>query len=105
VVAITTALRRHRIVGIDTSIFIYHIEANDRRSRTSYAALKMLRDGGTSGLTSILTIMELSVVPIRLGRADIVGHSEFLLDSIPNLTIVGLGRTTIRFAAELRARQ
>lgn len=51
----------------------------------------------------MLTLMEIAVKPLRLGRPDVAEEYEALLVSFPNLFIADLDRATMRVAADLRA--
>ncbi|MGH2558791.1 MAG: type II toxin-antitoxin system VapC family toxin [Thermomicrobiales bacterium] len=99
-----SVLRGHRLVGIDTSVFIYHIEGGTPFTPLATDSLEHLARGAYRGVTSSLTIMELTVKPYRLGQLDIAAEYEALLEDINNLSIVDLDRPIIRHAAQLRAR-
>jgi predicted nucleic acid-binding protein len=100
---LTEILGRHAVVGIDTSIFIYHIEGSTRYAGLAGDALIALARGDYQGVTSVLTLMEITVQPLRFGRSIAADEYELLLSSLPNLRIVGVDRDVSRRAAELRA--
>ncbi|MGH2535182.1 MAG: type II toxin-antitoxin system VapC family toxin [Thermomicrobiales bacterium] len=97
-------MRNHRLVGIDTSIFIYHIEGGSPFTPLAVDSMEHLARGTYRGVTSSLTIMEVAVKPLRMGRPDIADAYEVLLAGINNLSIADLERSIIRQAAQLRAR-
>jgi predicted nucleic acid-binding protein len=101
--ALTDSLRRHATVGIDTSIFIYQLEDSDRYASVAEEALDALAHGVFQGVTSVLTLMEVAVRPLQLGRTDVADDYELLLGSYPHLAVVELDRATARRAAVLRA--
>jgi predicted nucleic acid-binding protein len=101
---IAAVLRRHRRVGLDTSVFIYHIESAPRYAHLAGEVFNALASGAFLGVTSVLTLMELAVRPLQLGRGDIAGEYEFLLLNYPNLTILNQDRSIARRVAELRVR-
>lgn len=101
--ALTETLRRHDLVGIDTSIFIYQVEDSPQYAALSDEALGALSNGLFRGITSILTLMEVAVRPLQLGRHDAADEYELLLSTFPNLLVVELDRSCARRAAELRA--
>lgn len=92
------------IVGLDTSLFIYFLERNPRYVGLARIALKGMEDGKWQGVTSTITLMELTVRPWRLGQERIAHEYESLLVNFPNLTIVDIDRHVARRAAQLRAR-
>ena len=97
-------LHEHARVGLDTSIFIYHLEAHPRYLPLITALLARLQAGEWEGITSVITLMELTVRPWRLGREDAARHYEVLLATFPNLTLVTVDRDVAREAARLRAK-
>ncbi len=97
-------LRGSARVGLDTSIFIYHIEGSSRYAEPAGIALDGLAAALFTGVTSILTLMELVVRPLQLGQREIANDYEALVRTYPNLTIVNLNPAIARRAAELRAR-
>ncbi len=102
--ALRAQLREHTRVGLDTAIFIYHLEAHPRYLPLTTAVLVGLQAGEWEGITSVITLMELTVHPWRLGREGVARHYEVLLATFPNLTMVAVDREVAREAARLRAR-
>lgn len=100
---IAAILRRHECVGLDTSPFIYHIEGVSLYATAVGIVFDELVRGTFAGVTSVLTLMELTVKPLQLGLSDVADEYEMVLSTYPNLTIVGFDQTTVRRAAELRA--
>ena len=97
------ALRRVRRVGIDTPVFVYHIEQAPRWAPAAGRVLRALADGEFAGVTSVLTLMELAIRPLRLGRPEIADAYESLVLDIANLAAVGIDQRISRLGAELRA--
>jgi len=100
---LAAALRRHERIGVDTPIFIYHLEGATQLAGLAGVALDELAEGAFTGVTSVLTLMEIAVKPLQLRRPDIAEEYEILLANYPNLVIAALDRPTARRAAELRA--
>jgi len=98
------ALLKHSKVGIDTSIFIYHLESHQSYLPLTTLLLRLITEGRLAGVTSEITIMELLVKPLEEDNQDIADEYEVLLDNFPNLKIKEVGRSVSRKAAELRVR-
>lgn len=96
-------LDAHQLIGLDTSIFIYHLEANPRYLPLTQQLLKGVESGQCSGVVSTVTLMELTVHPWRKNRADIARQYEAVLINFPNLTMVDVSREVARQAAQIRA--
>jgi predicted nucleic acid-binding protein len=100
---LAAALREHERIGLDTPIFIYHIEGTTQLAGLAGVALDELGRGAFTGVTSVLTLMEIAVKPLQMRRPDVAEEYEVLLANYPNLVIAALDRQTTRRAAELRA--
>jgi predicted nucleic acid-binding protein len=97
-------LRAHRRIGFDTSIFVYHIERSTRYAGLAREAFELLRSESCQGITSVITLIEVMIKPLRLQRPDAATAYEAVITSLPNLDVVGLDHLTARRATELRAR-
>jgi len=97
-------LAGHTVVGLDTSVFICHLEAHPRYQPLTRELLVGVQTGGQEAITSVVTVMELTVHPWRLGRAAVAREYEALLVHFPNLTLADVTRDAARQAAQLRAR-
>ncbi len=93
----------HGRVGIDTAIFIYRLEGHSRLASVAGEALTTMEAGRFEGITSSLTLMELAVRPLALGRPDVADEYDVLLANFPHLLMVDVDRRVARRAAELRA--
>jgi predicted nucleic acid-binding protein len=101
---IDDALSRHAVIGLDTMLFVYYLEDRSRLTDLAVSVLDRVESGTITAVTSEITIMELMIRPLQLGRSDIASGYEDLLTNYPNLTITALPRIVIRQSAELRAR-
>ena len=96
-------LQAHNVIGLDTSVFIYHFEAHPRYLPLTTLVLTGVAQGERQGMTSVITLMELTVRPHQLGRPAVAQHYEALLSHFPNLLLVDVDRSVARRAAELRS--
>ena len=101
---LTARLQAHDVIGLDTSIFIYHFEAHPRYLPLTTAVLTGVARGKQQAVTSVITLMELTVRPHQLKRPAVARHYEALLNHFPNLLLVDVDRAVARRAAALRAR-
>ena len=91
------------VVGLDTSIFIYHLESNPAYAALTKTVFENLEDGKFQGVTSTITLMELTVLPWRMGHENVAREYEAVLVNFPNLSIVDIDRDVARLSAKLRA--
>jgi len=103
VASLRQRLIRHQLIGLDTSIFIYHLEANPQYLPLTQQVLESIETGRCSGVVSTVTLMELTVHSWRINRADIARQYEVLLANFPNLRLIDVTREIARQAAQLRA--
>jgi predicted nucleic acid-binding protein len=78
-------LSRHRKVGLDTSIFIYQVEENNRYFRLTDSIFAWLEQTRARAVTSTITLLELLVQPYRLEDIDRVNKYYALLSTFPHL--------------------
>jgi predicted nucleic acid-binding protein len=97
-------LAKHERVLIDTSIWIYHFEQHAIFGANAGQVIERLEDGAFRGIASELTLLELTVRPLQLGRQDAADDYETLLGYFPNLELEPISRRILLEAAALRAR-
>ncbi|CAN5715543.1 hypothetical protein BH23CHL2_BH23CHL2_21730 [soil metagenome] len=96
-------LRSHRIIGLDTSLFIYSLENHAVYGELAGSVFIDIEDGQYEAVTSVVSLMEVTVQPLRLGQVDVVRAYQTYLGSFPNLDVVDIDRRTALIAARLRA--
>jgi len=67
-------------------------------------AIQTLEDGRFRGVASELTLLELTVRPLQLGRQDVTDEYELLLSYFPNLDLAPVSKEVLLGAAALCAR-
>jgi len=97
-------LAKAKIIGLDTSIFIYFLENNPRYGTLAQITINGIEKGKWQGVTSTVTLMEITVRPWQLGYESIAREYEAVLVHFPNLSVVDVGRNVARLAAQLRAK-
>jgi uncharacterized protein len=96
---------KHRRVLIDTSVWIYHLEQHPQLSAPAGTIIERLEAGKFRGVASELTLLELTVRPLQLGRQDVADDYEILLSYFPHLDLEPVSRDVLIEAAGIRARQ
>jgi predicted nucleic acid-binding protein len=96
-------LRRHRRIALDTSIFIYQLEANARYVTLTDAVFSWVERTGHEAVTSTITMTELLVPSYRDGDEQRVDEFYGLLSTYPNLRWIAPDLETADLAARLRA--
>lgn len=91
------------VVGVDTSIFIYFIEEHPRFLPLLDPLFEDADAGRRELATSMLTLLEVLVVPYRVGNRVLADRYEALLTRSRGIRLIGLEREQLRAAAQLRA--
>jgi predicted nucleic acid-binding protein len=94
----------HAVIGLDTSVFITHLEAHPRYQSLTQELLAGVETGRWKAITSTVTIIELTVRPWQLDRPAVAREYEALLAHFPHLVLGDVTRDVARQAAQLRAR-
>lgn len=93
----------HRRVALDTSIFIYHVQANPKYIPLTDYLFSWLEKPVGSAITSIVTLTEVLVQPMRARDEKLVGEFVALLTRYPNLEWVPVSFQIAALAARYRA--
>jgi len=101
---LSKCLAKAKVIGLDTPIFIYLLEDNARYGPLAQLTINGIEKGKWQGVTSTITLMEITVRPWQLGRESAAREYEAILVHFPNLSIVDVDRNVARAAAQLRAK-
>lgn len=96
-------LRRHQRIALDTSIFIYQLEANPRYVSLTDIIFSWVERPGHRAITSSITMMELLVQPYRDADEQRVNEYYALLSTYPNLDWIVPTLEVADIAARIRA--
>jgi predicted nucleic acid-binding protein len=96
-------LKNHSVIGLDTSIFIYHLEDHPHYSPLTEIIFNTLEKGINRGITSCLTLTEVLVKPKTEGLLHVARDYEYYLTTFPNLTFCEMGVDVARKASDVRA--
>jgi predicted nucleic acid-binding protein len=96
-------LRRHRRIALDTSIFIYHLEANPKYLAYTDHIFSWVERPESRAITSTITMTELLVLPYREGDEQQANDFYGLLSTYPNLDWVATNLEVAELAARIRA--
>jgi len=96
-------LNRHPRIGLDTSLFIYHLEAHARYAEFADFVFRTITKPRHSAVASTLTMTELLVGPYRKADDQRVNQYYALLTTYPNLEWVAPDLSIADLAAKLRA--
>ena len=97
-------LAKAKVIGLDTSVFIYFLEDNEQYGPLAQITITGIEKGKWQGVTSTITLMEITIRPWQLGNELVAREYEAVLVHFPNLSIVDVDRNVARAAAQLRAK-
>lgn len=90
-------------VGADTALFIYLIEERSPFLSLIEPLFKEADEGRRELVTSAITLLEVLVVPYRVGNRPLAERYETLLMRSRGVRVVDLSVDQLRAAAQLRA--
>lgn len=102
--AIAASFAGHRLIALDTSIWIYHFEGSAAYGRAADSVLEAVSGGHVEAVVSELVLLELLVAPMKKGAQDVADEIEMTLLHFPNLQLAPVTRAVLVRAAEFRAR-
>jgi predicted nucleic acid-binding protein len=102
--AVASALAGHRLVALDTPVWIYHFEGSTTYGPAADAVLEAVSAGRVAAIASELVLLELLVAPLKKGAQDVADEIEMTLLHFPHLRLVAVTRSVLVRAAEMRAR-
>jgi predicted nucleic acid-binding protein len=97
-------LAKAKVIGLDIPLFIYLLENNPHYGELARITIYGMEKGRWQGITSTITLMELTVRPWQLRLEGAAREYEAMLVHFPNLSIVDVDRNVARTAAQLRAK-
>ena len=92
----------HRL-AVDTAPIIYFIQQHPRYDSTVTEIFRRIDDGDLEAVTSVITLTEVLVHPIQMGRSDLHRAYFTLLTQSAHLTLTGIDESIAEQASVLRA--
>ena len=102
--ALASALAGHRLIALDTSVWIYHFEGSAAFGQAADSVLQAVARARVGAVASELVLLELLVAPLKKGSPDVADEIELTLLHFPNLQLAPVTRAVLVRAAEIRAR-
>ena len=90
---------RHRVVGLDSNVFIYLFEGSGPLADAAQAVLDGIEAGNAAGVLATVGLTEVLTRPASLGMATLFERYAAELTGIPGLRIVPLDQETAIDAA------
>lgn len=97
-------LKAHSWIALDTSVFIYQLQANSKYVGLTDEIFAWLQRPKSQGVTSTITITELLVQPYRDRNQQRADEIYGLLSTFPNLEWISPSLEIADAAARLRAK-
>jgi len=101
--ALAAALAGHRLIALDTSVWIYHFEGSAQYGRAADSVLEAVSEGHVAAVASELVLLELLVAPLKKGVQDVADEIELALLHFPHLQLAPVTRSVLVRAAGIRA--
>jgi len=91
-------------LGFDTAPIIYFVEANPTYDAIVTAIFERVENGSIAGVTSVITLCEVLVHPIRSKNANLQQRYREILQTSPNFCTNPISSSIAETAAEFRAK-
>ncbi len=98
------ALKNVSALAFDTAPIIYFVEANQAYDALVTKIFERVESGNITGTTSVISLCEVLVHPIRNQNADLQKRYREILQNSPNFFTVNIDSSIAETAARLRAR-
>lgn len=93
-----------KIIGIDTMVFIYHIEEHPIYCEITEGIFDAVEKGRHTAVTSVITLLEILVKPKIENNLEAVKDYKDIFLTFPNLRILDVDVKISEKASDLRAR-
>jgi len=99
-----TSLITGKFVAFDSAPLIYYIEEHPEYLAIADELFGLLDSGAARGMTSVLTLEEVLVKPLREGRTELADQYRQVLTNSTNITLQPIDESICETAARMRAR-
>jgi len=96
-------IEKHGAIGLDTCVFIYHFEGS-RYPELTEAVFDAIESGRCRAVVSVISLMEILVMPLRKGDVRLASIYRTVFESMPNLSMVNVTPHIAEKAAGIRAK-
>jgi predicted nucleic acid-binding protein len=101
--SLSETLRHHQCIALHSNVLLYYFEAHPEFGPLSRAVMREVADG-LPAVTTVLTLMDALVMPVRLKNQEQYDRHRSVLTNFPNLRVLPIDQAAAERAAVLRAR-
>ncbi len=92
------------LLGVDAMAFVYHFEQNEEFGAVAEEVFRGAEEGRHRLVTSVLSMMEVLVVPKRKKLKDLAQQYREVFESFPDLKVLPIDEPIVEIASDLRSR-
>lgn len=100
---IVSRLGTARIIHVDTCALIYFLEQRAPRDAVVRSVLLEFESGRRKGTSSVVTLLEVMVKPLREGRRSLADEYREILTTSRAIELVGVDQAVAESAARIRS--
>jgi predicted nucleic acid-binding protein len=97
-------LKKHKIIGLDSMLFIYHFERHKKFAPKTKIIFENLEKGKFKGISSTIGLLEILIKPKKEKNFFLVKEYKELLTTFPNLSFANVDLEVADLASSLRAK-
>ena len=101
---VDTFTKKHKIIGLDSMLFIYHFEKHKIFWQKTKKIFELLEKGRFYGITSVITLIEIMTKPKKENNYYLVKEYKELLTTFPHLEIQDVNLRIGDLASSVRAK-
>jgi predicted nucleic acid-binding protein len=98
------AIEKHKVIGLDTALFIYYIEDVVPYADLLDPVFRLLEDHALQAVTSTVTLAEILTKPFADKNFSLADEIKFTLKSFSSLSVISVDERLAEAAALIRAR-
>ncbi len=91
------------LYGVDIMMFVYHFESHPQFGPPAAVIFRGAEQGLHRLVSSVLSLMEVLVLPKRQNQRDLARQYREIFESFPNLITLPIDTAIVEIASDLRA--
>lgn len=100
---LTKFIKKHKIIGLDSMLFIYHFEEFKGFKEKTSEIFHSLEQGKFQAVSSVITLIEILTQPKKQKDFYLVKEYQEIINNFPNLEIKSVDLKVTDLASSLRA--
>ncbi len=101
---LSSLLKDHALLALDTSIFIYHFKADPKYIALTRRIFSSIEKGKNQAVSTVISLSEILVKPLEEENFNAAEDYKIMLERFPNFALVPIDSKMAFSSAALRAK-